>query len=102
MRHLKAELFKVLAHPTRIRILDALRSGALTVTELQQTLSLEQPNVSQHLSALRGRGVVETLREGNSVRYSVADVTIWELLDTARDICDRQLHTSRAIFEASR
>ncbi len=102
MRHFKAEFFKILAHPTRIRILDALRNGPLTVAELQESLALEQPNVSQHLAALRGKGFVQSTREGNSIRYSISDEAILRLLDIARDIYDRQLSTSRAHFEATR
>ena len=102
MRHFKAEFFKTLAHPTRIRILDALREGPLTVAELQESLSLEQPNVSQHLGLLRAKGFVQSTREGTSMRYAIADGAILLLLDTVRDIYDRQLSSNRADFEATR
>ena len=102
MRHFKADFFKILAHPTRIRILDALREVPLTVAELQESLALEQPNVSQHLAVLRAKGFVESTREGTSVRYAIADAAILQLLDTARDIYDRQLSSIRAHFEATR
>jgi|SRR5579872_78673 len=102
IRHFKAELFKVLSHPTRIRILDALREGRLTVGELQQRLSAEQSTVSQHLAALRAKDLVEARREGTSVWYSVTDPAIWQLLDIARDIYERQLTTNRAMLEELR
>ena len=102
MKHFKAEFFKTLAHPTRLRILDALRDVPLAVTELQERLGLEQPNVSQHLAVLRAGGFVQATRDGNSVRYSIPDPAIVQLLDIARDIYDRQLLTDRAHFEATR
>ncbi|HVA38404.1 MAG TPA: metalloregulator ArsR/SmtB family transcription factor [Candidatus Dormibacteraeota bacterium] len=99
-KHFKAELFKVLSHPTRIRILDALREGQLTVGDLQQRLSAEQSTVSQHLAALRAKDLVQARREGTSVWYTVADPAIWQLLEIARDIYERQLTSSRAMLEA--
>lgn len=84
----------------RIRILDALREGELTVGDLQARLSAEQSLVSQHLAALRSRELVHARREGTSVWYTVADPEIWQLLDIARDIYERQLRSNRAIFDA--
>uniref|UniRef100_E6Q3B0 Regulatory protein, ArsR n=1 Tax=mine drainage metagenome TaxID=410659 RepID=E6Q3B0_9ZZZZ len=100
LRNFKADLFKTLAHPARIRLLDALREGEKTVVELQQALDLGQPSVSQHLAALRGKGLVIARREGLFVRYSVADPRLWDLLDAARDFSDRLLREQRANFEA--
>jgi len=102
LRNFKAELFKSLAHATRIRILDELRAGPRSVLDLQHALGLGQPSVSQHLAALRGKGLLLARREGAFVRYSVADERLWQLLDIARDLYDRQLHAERADFEASR
>lgn len=102
LRDFKAELFKTLGHPLRIRILDALRQGELTVGDLQVQLKAEQSMVSQHLATLRSRDLVHARREGTSVWYSAADPAIWQVLDTARDIYERQLVNNRAMFEASR
>lgn len=102
MRHFKAEFFKTLAHATRIRILDELRDAPLTVADLQENLSLEQSNVSQHLAVLRAKGLVKATREGTSIRYSIGDKAILRLLDIAREIYERQLASSRAHFEATR
>ncbi|HVA29119.1 MAG TPA: metalloregulator ArsR/SmtB family transcription factor [Candidatus Baltobacteraceae bacterium] len=101
MRHFKAEFFKVLAHPTRIRILDALREAPMTVAELQENLTLEQSNVSQHLGVLRAQGLVQTTREGTSIRYSITDRAILQLLDAAREIYERRLLSSREHFDAT-
>lgn len=102
MQHFKAELFKTLAHPTRLGILDALRGGELTVGDLQEKLDIGQSTVSQHLAALRARALVDARRDGTSVWYSVTDRTIWDLLDLARDIYERQLRRDTQRFEALR
>lgn len=102
MHNFKAELFKTLAHPTRLGILDALRGGELTVGDVQEKLDVAQSTASQHLAALRARGLVEARRNGTSVFYHVTDRAIWDLLDLARDIYERQLHRDRQKFEALR
>lgn len=102
LRHFKAEFFKTLAHPMRIRILDALRDGELTVGQLQRVLGAEQSHVSQHLAALRSKDFVLARRAGTSVWYAVSDPAIWRLLDAARGIYERQLNQQQALLEESR
>jgi DNA-binding transcriptional ArsR family regulator len=87
----KAEFFKALAHPTRIRILEILVRGARTVQELQAALGLDQPSVSQQLAVLRAKQIVAARKEGAAVRYEVRDPSLGELLDVARRIFDNQL-----------
>ena len=87
----KAEFFKALAHPIRIRILEILVRGGLSVHELQEALGLDQPTVSQQLAVLRGKNIVEARKEGTAVRYSVRDATIRDLLDVTRRIFDNHL-----------
>ena len=82
----KAEFFKALAHPLRIRILDTLREGELGVNELSLQLKVEQSNLSQQLAVLRGRNIVVGRKEGNNVYYSVRDPEIFRLLDVAKKI----------------
>ena len=101
VRQFKAEFFRALSHPTRLRILDALRGGAMTVGDIQDELNFEQSTVSQHLAALRVIDFVQARREGTSVWYSVTDPAIWKLLDVARAIYERQIERSRASLEAS-
>lgn len=92
LQDFKAELFRTLANPVRIRILELLRtSQSLTVREIQQHVGVEPSNVSQHLSLMRGRGLVTTRREGTSIWYSVAEPKLFDMLDAARAIFDRQL-----------
>ena len=86
LRAFKAEFFKALAHPLRIQILDALRAGERGVGELRDELGVEAPHASQQLAVLRGKGIVATRKDGNSVYYRVADPAVFELLDVAKAI----------------
>ena len=87
----KAEFFKALAHPLRIRILDTLREGEVGVNELSLHLKVEQSNLSQQLAVLRGRNIVVGRKEGNNVYYSVPDAEIFRLLDVAKKIFNNRL-----------
>jgi DNA-binding transcriptional ArsR family regulator len=87
----KAAFFKALAHPVRIGILEVLVRGEKNVQELQDTLGLEQPVVSQQLAVLRTSNIVVGQKEGVSVRYGVRDPLVADLLDVARQIFNNQL-----------
>jgi DNA-binding transcriptional ArsR family regulator len=87
----KTEFFKALAHPLRIRIIDALREGEIGVNDLCARLDVEQSTVSQQLAQLRSRNIVLGRKEGQNVYYSVRDTAIFRLLDVARDIFNNQL-----------
>ena len=87
----KAEFFKALAHPARIRILDCLRKGEMSVNELSELLKMEQANVSQQLAVLRFRNIVTGRKSGSSVFYSVADAKLFKLLDVAKELFNSQL-----------
>ncbi len=87
----KAEFFKALAHPARIRILDGLRKGEMSVNELSELLKMEQANVSQQLAVLRFRNIVIGRKSGSNVFYSVSDPKLFKLLDVAREIFNNHL-----------
>src|SRR5438309_10719367 len=87
----KAEFFKALAHPMRIRILDCLRDGEKGVNELSEILKIEPANVSQQLAILRVRNIVIGRKAGSNVYYSVSDTTLFRLLDVAKDIFNNHL-----------
>lgn len=87
----KAELFKALGHPVRIRILELLRGGERTVSELQSQLAIEGSSVSQQLAVLRSRQLIAGRKEGTSVYYRVIDQRVFDLLDIAREIFEGQL-----------
>jgi ArsR family transcriptional regulator len=87
----KAEFFKALAHPLRIKILDSLRNGECGVNELCGRVGAEQSTLSQQLALLRTRNIVVARKNGNNVYYSVKDPAVYRLLDAARDIFNNQL-----------
>ncbi|MBX9573437.1 MAG: metalloregulator ArsR/SmtB family transcription factor [Candidatus Obscuribacterales bacterium] len=87
----KAEFFKALAHPIRIKILDELRTNELTVSEIRDRLSLELPNVSQQLGILRAQRLVVGRKQGNNIYYSCVDPTVFKLLDVAKEIFNNHL-----------
>jgi ArsR family transcriptional regulator len=95
----KAEFFKALAHPIRIRILDCLRDGEKGVNELSQTLQIEQANVSQQLAVLRMRNIVTGRKAGSNVYYSVSDASLFRLLDIAKEIFNNHLVGVREMLE---
>lgn len=76
-----AARFRVIAEPMRIKLLDALRDGPATVGELTSTLGTSQQNVSKHLNVLHQAGVVSRAKEGTSVRYAIADESVFALCE---------------------
>ena len=98
----KAQFFRALAHPTRIRILEILGRGGRTVQELQEELGLDQPSVSQQLAVLRNQGIVSAQKEGLSVRYALRDPLVSALLDVARRIFDNRLGDSTGLLRELR
>ena len=87
----RAEFFKALAHPLRIKILDNLRHGETGVNELCTRLGVEQSTLSQQLSVLRTRDIVAARKSGNNVFYSVKDPAIFRLLDVTKEIFNNHL-----------
>ena len=98
----KADFFKALAHPVRIRIIDSLRHGEKGVNELSAMLQIEPANVSQQLAVLRSRNFVLGRKAGNAVFYSVSDPALFELLDVARKIFNNQLVGLRDMLRQNR
>lgn len=94
----KAQFFRALAHPIRIKILEILVRGGRTVQELQEALTLDQPIVSQQLAVLRNQNIVTTQKEGLSVRYTLRDPLIGELLEVARRIFNNHLVNTRGML----
>jgi DNA-binding transcriptional ArsR family regulator len=92
LRQFKASFFKALAHPLRIRILELLRTGPLSVTQIQEATGVPGSSVSQQLAVLRGRNILTTERRGTTIIYSVADPELFELLDVARRLFNNHLH----------
>ncbi|MGZ6623561.1 MAG: ArsR/SmtB family transcription factor [Solirubrobacteraceae bacterium] len=95
---MKANLFRVLGHPARVRILELLQDGERSVGALQAELELDSGGTSQHLAALRRIGLVESRRQGTSVYYRVEDERVFDLLAVGRSIISRQLAEQQSIL----
>jgi ArsR family transcriptional regulator len=80
----KAELFKAIGHPARIRVLEVLSEGERSVSDMQPLVGIESSHLSQQLGILRRAGLVTTRKEGASVIYSLADPVLAELLAVAK------------------
>jgi DNA-binding transcriptional ArsR family regulator len=103
LQTLKAEFFRALAHPARIRLLEVLSAdGEQSVQALQSRLDLDQPIVSQQLAKLRASGIVVSTKEGTSVKYALADPRIADLLSVAKAILNRRLTNHRTLLHELR
>jgi ArsR family transcriptional regulator len=88
---LHAELCKTLANPTRLEILNLLRDGEKSVSELTTLTGLRQATISQHLAVLRQRRVVSTRKDGVNIFYKIANPKIIEAYDIIREVLFEQL-----------
>ncbi len=96
---LKAKLFRGFADPSRLAILDALRNGPLTVTELVDKTELSQSNVSNHLSCLRECGLVANEQQGRYVTYRLSDDRVGVLIEVAESLL---ADVARGMYECTR
>ena len=94
----KAEFFRILGHPVRVRILELLKDGERTVGELQHELQMDSGGTSQHLGVLRRHDILDARRAGTSVYYTVRDPRIFQLLEVARQILTSSLTESQAVL----
>ena len=81
-----AKLFRGFGDPSRLSIIDALRSGPMTVTEIVAATGLTQPNVSNHLSCLRDCGLVVAEQAGRYVTYQLSDDRVGQLIEVAETL----------------
>jgi ArsR family transcriptional regulator len=102
LHRLKADLFRGLAHPARIRILELLAARERSVQELQEAIGLDQPAVSQHLAALRARHLVVTRKEGTTSYYALASRLTADLLAVARDLLSQRLAEGQSMLKQLR
>jgi DNA-binding transcriptional ArsR family regulator len=95
----KAEFFRILGHPARVRILQLLGDGERSVGALQAELGLDSGGTSQHLAALRRISLVEGRRVGTSVFYRVTDESVFALLELARGIISRGIEARQVLLD---
>ncbi|MFC3744108.1 ArsR/SmtB family transcription factor [Paractinoplanes deccanensis] len=90
----KAEMFRVLGHPVRIRVLELLQDGPRPVRDLLAEIDVEASGLSQHLAVLRRAGVVVTFRDNGLVMYALSTTAVADLLAAGRRIL-REVLTDR-------
>lgn len=95
----KAEFFKTLGHPVRIRVLEVLRDGEQAVSQILSQVGVEPSHLSQQLAILRRANIVRTRKEGTSVRYSVTEPRVFDLLEIAKTIIQSSLLETRELLE---
>lgn len=98
IHRVKAEFFRSIGHPARVRILEELGNGERTVGDLQAAIELDSSGTSQHLAAMRRQGILESRRAGTSVYYHVKDKRMFQLLEVARKILTAQLEEQTALL----
>ena len=100
LQRLKAEFFRALAHPIRIRLLEVLvATPEMSVQDLQRRLHIEQPIASQQLARLRATGIVVARKKGLTTRYAVSDPLLHDLLSVAKKILNRRLAGVRGLLK---
>lgn len=102
LHQMKAEFFKTLSHPVRIRILELLTENEHSVGELLQAIDVEASNLSQQLAVLRRAGLVATRKEGSTVHYALVSSRIADLMAVARSILTSVLSEQQDLLETLR
>lgn len=87
----KAEFFRMLGHPVRIRVLELLQPGPMAVRDLLAEIEIEASSLSQQLAVLRRSGIVTATREGTTVVYALAGGDVADLMRAARRILTEML-----------
>ncbi|MCA9840179.1 MAG: winged helix-turn-helix transcriptional regulator [Trueperaceae bacterium] len=100
LHEFKADFFKALGNPLRLRILDALRDHEKSVSMLQDELAVEQSTLSQQLSILAKKGFIVSRKEGTLNFYRVKDPDVYRLLDLGRTLFERHLQSSQRLLDA--
>jgi len=101
LAELIAARMRVIGDPTRIRILDLLRDGELSVTQVTERLGTSQQNASKHLGILLAAGIIARRKQGNSSLYSIADPGVYELCEQVCGGLQSQLAELSSIVEGA-
>nr|WP_272925943.1 metalloregulator ArsR/SmtB family transcription factor [Streptomyces sp. SID4919] len=102
MYQAKAEFFKMLGHPVRIRVLELLQNGPTAVRDLLAEMDVEPAALSQQLAVLRRSGIVTATREGSTVVYALAGGDVADLMRAARRILTEMLAGQNVLLEELR
>ena len=94
-----AEMCQVFSHPKRLEVINVLRDGEMTVTELSQKLGLTVGNLSQHLSMMKERHILSCRKEGNMVYYRIANPKLIRCFDMMREMLFDQIRQDAALLD---
>jgi len=97
---MKAEVLKALAQPTRLKILELLRSGERCICEIVPAINGEQSNVSRHISLMQKSHLVTTRKDGVKVMVRVRDPKIFEILDSISTVIKKQVNEQSRLVRA--
>lgn len=97
---MKAEVFKALAHPVRMAVVDALRDGPRCVCELAADVDAERSNVSRHLALMVRAGVLDSEKQGQMVYYALATPCVLGFLGCLETMLRERLAGERELLEA--
>jgi ArsR family transcriptional regulator len=98
LSEIKAELFRALAHPARVRALELLADGERSVGDMAPLVGIELSHLSQQLAVLRRAGLVTTRKEGSTVFYAVRDTAIVDLLAAAKRVLINSLTETQELL----
>lgn len=98
IHRMHADLCKMLSHPTRLKILEQLKDGERTVSEVVEALGESQSTVSQHLGELKKRGLVRAERDGSNMLYSITYPEIMDACEIMRDVLFKQLSENNELL----
>ncbi len=96
---LQAEVCKTLASPKRLEIINTLKMGEKTVTDLVNILGVSKANVSQHLALMRHKGILTSRREGVNIYYRVANPKVIEACTLMRDVLTEQMKEKSKLID---
>ena len=96
-----AEMCQAFSHPKRLEVINALRDGEMTVSELSQKLRLTVGNLSQHLSMMKERHILLSRKEGNMVYYRILSPKLIRCFDMMREMLFEQIRQDAALLEVN-
>jgi ArsR family transcriptional regulator len=94
-----AEMCQAFSHPKRLEVINVLRDGEMTVTELSQKVGLTVGNLSQHLSMMKERHILSCRKEGNMVYYRIANPKLIRCFDMMREMLFDQIRQDAALLD---
>jgi DNA-binding transcriptional ArsR family regulator len=98
---LRARVCKTMAHPIRLALLDVLRTGERSVSDLAEATGVKQSLASQHLAVLRNQGLLRTRRNGTEVHYSIAYPKMMQACDLLREVLFEHLREQEQLSRRS-